>query len=157
MITNSDGRVYLHCVLKTFRSILSCLLAATVLVSSISSGVSFHRCGGEINAMAIFGQAEACSTHEDACDAAGNMSHSHQVLNQKGCCEDTTLSFDAYKYISKITEKKTDERFESTSLPPVVAIRTPNPFKGLAYAHFVKYKPPLINRDIAILIQTLLI
>lgn len=78
-------------------------------------------------------------------------------MHSKGCCEDKSVVIDADKYLSKITEKIADKSYQNVPLALISITQIENSLNGLAYSHFVKYKPPLIERDITILVQTFLI
>lgn len=103
--------------------------------------------------MAVFGQAQQCEEHDNACDHGGTNQAS---INHKGCCEDTTLLIDSYEYASKKVETVTVES-SYVFLPVVALVQEFNSFKGLVFNHFLHYRPPLIERDIIILVQTFLI
>ena len=126
-----------------------------MLISTIGHSVSIHLCGGEIENMALFGQAQACSVQANGCyaDLKGNNGSFHI----KGCCEDKTLIIDADKFLSKVIGKITDKNYKITPLLPVSISQIENATDALVYAHFVKYKPPIIGRDITIIVQALLI
>ena len=125
-----------------------------VLMSSISHSVSFHICGGEIENVAIFGKAQSCEDHGNACDHGGSTNHTS--INQKGCCEDATVLIDSDKYASKKTETITVESLY-VFLPVAQLVQGFSSLKGLTFNHFLHYRPPLIERDIIILVQTFLI
>ncbi len=124
-------------------------------MSSIGHSVNFHFCGGEINNVAIFSQAQKCIVHDRSCDQ--DTKGNHDSLHNKGCCEDKSVVIDADKYLSKITEKIADKSYQKVPLALISITQIENSLNGLAYSHFVKYKPPLIERDITILVQTFLI
>ena len=128
-------------------------MAMFVLILSISHSISFHFCGGEIQSMAVFGQAQQCQEHDNACDHGGTNQTS---INDKGCCEDTTLLLDSYKYPSKKVETVIVQN-SFIFLPVADLVQEFNPFVGLTFNHFLHYRPPLIERDIIILVQTFLI
>ena len=138
--------------MKTARNILSGLLALFVLASSISHSMSFHICGGEIQNVAFFGKAESCNDHDNACDHGEKANHAS--FNHKGCCEDGTLSINSDKY--KATEKLTVEGPQFVYLPQVSVALDANPCES-QFSYFSLYKPPLIKRDITILVQSFLI
>lgn len=126
-----------------------------MLISTIGHSVSIHLCGGEIENMALFGQAQACSVQVNGCyaDLKGNL----DSLHTKGCCEDKTVVIDAAKFLSKVTGKIADKSYKKAPLVPVSISLIENATDAFVYAHFVKYKPPIIGRDITIIVQALLI
>ncbi|MEK6781135.1 MAG: hypothetical protein AABY93_05490 [Bacteroidota bacterium] len=105
--------------------------------------------------MAIFGQAQQCQEHDNACDHQGSANHTS--INHKGCCEDASFKIDSDKYTYKLTNKITVDGSQFTFLPIANLVREVNPFVSLNRAHFSHYKPPLIERNITILVQTFLI
>jgi hypothetical protein len=121
-------------------------------MSSISHAVSFHICGGDLQSMAIFGKAQPCEEHDNACHHDGTK---HTSIDPKGCCEDATVSIDGDAY--KITEKVTVENSQFFFLSLANSVPEVNAYAGLTQAHFSRYRPPLIERDITILVQTFLI
>jgi hypothetical protein len=123
-------------------------------MSSVSHSVSFHLCGGEIENMSIFGHAETCTMHDNGCD---DRADSHQSsFDHNGCCKDTNLVIDTDKYLSKATEKVTFENLLNVSIAVVDRVQSIS-YTEKEYAHTSIYKPPLINRDITILVQSFLI
>lgn len=145
---------YIYNILKKFRTILTGILAALVLTSSISHSISIHFCGGEIESVAVFGQAKQCPEHDNACHYHGNTNHTS--ISHKGCCEDATFKIDSDKYTYKITDKITVDGSQYIFLPVAYLVQEVNPFISFD-RHFSRYKPPLIERDITILVQTFLI
>jgi hypothetical protein len=142
--------------LKKFRTIQTGILAALVLMSSISHSVSFHLCGGEVQSMAIFGHAQPCEEHTRGCDHDSATSN-HESVGHKACCEDATVVVDSEKYSTKVSETVTVKSL-SDALPMIVGpVENLKPFVALAHVRFFNYRPPLIERDITILVQTFLI
>lgn len=125
-------------------------------MASISHSVSFHLCGGELQSVAVFGHARPCAEHNRGCDHEGPAAKDSSV-GHKGCCEDATFIIDSDKYLYKISETVTIQAI-SDSLPlSNEAIALANPLAVLTQKQFFNYKPPLIERDITVLVQTFLI
>jgi hypothetical protein len=127
-------------------------MALIVLMSSISLSVSFHICGGEIQNVAIFGKAQACTEHNNACDHQENRAHS--TLDHKGCCKDASVSIDSDKY--SFAQKVIVDG------PQFIFLLAANPVQQfiistLERVHFSTYRPPLIERDITVFVQSFLI
>jgi hypothetical protein len=125
-----------------------------MLTSSVSPSVSLHFCAGEIQNVAFFGKAQPCRT-DNNCDHGRDRSHTS--LEHKGCCEDATAicMLDEFSYAAK--EKITVEVSQSFIIPPVSLIENEISYKAIANGHNRSYRPPLIDRDITLLIQTFLI
>lgn len=140
--------------LKNLRIILTGFLAMFVLISSISHSISLHFCGEKIQSIAIFGRAQQCEEHDNACDH--QESTNHGSLDHKGCCEDATVLIDSDKYASKKTETITVAS-AYVFFPVAILAQAFNSFVVSAHTHFLDYRPPLIKLDITLLIQSLLI
>ncbi|MBS1554114.1 MAG: hypothetical protein JSU09_04245 [Bacteroidetes bacterium] len=141
--------------MKTTRKILAGSLTLFVLVSVISHSISFHFCGGEVQSMSIFGAAQQCEEHDNACDHRGSTSHTS--INHKGCCEDATFKIDSDQYTYEPSDKISVESYQYIFLPVADVAPEFNPIVSLADTHFLHYKPPIIERDIHILVQSFLI
>jgi len=127
-----------------------------MLMSSISHSVSFHLCGGEVQSMAIFGHAQACEEHPRGCDHDSTTS-SQESVGHKACCEDATVVVDSEKYSTKVSETVIAKPLTDV-LPLIVeSIKYLNSSVAVERGHFFNYRPPLIERDITILVQTFLI
>lgn len=146
---------YLYKALKTFRTILTGILAALLLISSITHSVSLHICGGEVKSIAFFGRAQMCEEHAPDCDH--DTSHSnHPSIGYKECCEDATVVLDAGKYSIKANETFTSQTLTAV-LPLMGDSKVKMSYMGVVRRHFLNYRPPLIKRDITLLVQTFLI
>jgi len=123
-------------------------------MSCVSHSVSFHICGGEIENMSIFGHAKSCILNNNGCDNHTNANQ--RSYNQNGCCKDTNLVIDTDRYLSNATEKVSTENIISISIL-IVSVVQGIDYTLEEYSHTSIYKPPLINRDITILVQSFLI
>lgn len=125
-------------------------------MSSISHSVSFHLCGGEVQSMAISGHARACEEHTRGCDHDGDRS-GHASVGHKGCCEDVTVIIDSEKYSTKVRETVTLKPLTDVLLLIIASVENLKSAVAAERRHFFNYRPPLIERDITILVQTFLI
>lgn len=106
--------------------------------------------------MAIFGHAQACEEHKRGCDHDADTLDDASV-EQKGCCKDATVIIDSEKYSTKVSETVTVKSL-TDALPLIVeSVENLNSFVAVTYGHFLNYRPPLIKRDITLLVQTFLI
>lgn len=103
--------------------------------------------------MTIFSQAQKCMRHGSGCDEGRNVG---QTINQKSCCEDTTILIDSDRYLSKIHGSKIINS-NQIAVQPVSIIQANLSIIDLSHTHYSNYKPPLIDQDITILVQTFLI
>ncbi len=126
-------------------------------MASVSHSISFHLCGGELQSVAVFGHAQPCEEHNRGCDHESTGAVEHPAFGHKGCCEDATIIVDSDKYSTKISETITFKAI-SDSLPLLnEAVELVNPLVVLTNKRFFNYKPPLIERDITVLVQTFII
>lgn len=91
--------------------------------------------------------------HDSDCDEGRNVG---QTINQKSCCEDTTIVIDSDKYLSKIQGSKIISS-NQIFVHPVSNVQADPSVIDLSHTHYSNYKPPLIDQDITILVQTFLI
>ncbi|MBL4709118.1 MAG: hypothetical protein JKY48_11845 [Flavobacteriales bacterium] len=128
---------------KTF----SVLLSLLILLSSISFNLSAHYCGSQLVDIALFGQAVACPM------AAEKGSDSDEIP----CCADRDIIIDAEDYLSskdlsKQEIKKTEVLIAELNYPIELLVQNEVPS-----IECDNYSPPLIEREIPILIQSFLL
>ena len=68
--------------------VLSLSLVFVLLLGSVGLPVSRHFCGGELKALALFGEAEGCSHAKKAVTAAPACPLHTRVDTKKDCCSD---------------------------------------------------------------------
>ncbi|MEL6718903.1 MAG: hypothetical protein AAFP82_09330 [Bacteroidota bacterium] len=124
-----------------------------MFITSISFAVDMHYCKGELKSFSLFGKAKSChekkATH--TCPYHAKM---QQQQDNNNCCENETayVQADIDKVFSSI---------EFTDIPLFIAVFVQvslfeNNFEPQVFA-FEHYKPPLIERDIPILVQSFLL
>ena len=125
----------------------SVLLSFIILLSSTSFSLSAHYCGQQLVDIALFGEAEACPmTKEKACES-----------DKMPCCADRDIiiegeDFLASKQLSKQEIKNTEVLIASLNYP--IKLLVLNEFSVYTLEN---YNPPLIDREIPILIQSFLL
>ena len=139
--------------MNLFRSIGLFLLAAIMLISSIGITVNMHVCGGQVQSIALFVKAQTCKEEV--------VKPCHGVdLHQKraGCCEEKSLVVKG-----KVTNAEVVKPIQVSSsfyligiiAPVLYSIHAADPaVSAIAYK---QYKPPLIERDVTVLVQSFLI
>jgi hypothetical protein len=125
------------------------MLASLVLIASMGVTINLHLCAGQVKSVAFFTKAQPCQDLQKSCDDARHH------LKSNGCCEEESI---ALKGNETNAEVKTP-----TSLSPsfnllVVILPVLYYFTGIDYSiatpRYAHYKPPLIKRDITILVQS---
>ena len=138
--------------MKFIRPIMSVFLASLVLIASIGVTVNLHLCAGQIQSAALFVKAQPCKDVQKPCH--GTEHHS----KKQGCCEEKSIVVKG--------KETTAEVKVATSISPsfnLIAVILPvlysiiNTDSVVATPRYAHYKPPLIQRDITVFVQSFLI
>jgi hypothetical protein len=139
-------------------------MALLIFITSVGFTMDMHYCKDELKSVNFFGKAKSC--HEVSEGAVKKVCPHHQKMmeqsdncsmDKKDCCENKTYHFQA----DDTQQVKTDNFVENLPLQRALIaqvfqlskqqlIETDTP----AFAH---YQPPLIPRDIPVLIQSFLL
>jgi len=129
------------------------MLALLVLVSSSSFMVNMHFCGGHVQSVSLIEEAASCPM-----EAQLPPCHKKMTIKKSGCCEDKHVAFEGKDFSTQIQD------FSSlswqainwvASLPMIMEVIQLN--ESLAYSNHTPYKPPIVERDIPVLVQSFLI
>lgn len=139
-----------------FRKISALLLSMLVLLGSTSFTFNMHFCMEQIESIAFFKDAKACEMMTKAPPCAKEDHHGGgEHEDAKGCCEDRTHLIEGQDELKEVG---------SVSLPNIqfVAVLYAVVFNYFALSDvenhtFKKYSPPIIERDIPVLVQSFLI
>ncbi len=134
------------------------MLSLLVLLSSTNFTLGMHFCMGQLESVALFSdpdpcemapQKSPCSTdkHDPDCE--------HQQLTKKGCCEDHTLVLEGSEELSIVKPFSIPDVHMAAVLYAMVSFIFTSP--SVSHYSFNDYSPPLIERDIPVLIQSFLI
>lgn len=135
--------------MKALKNILSVSLALLVLVASSSFTVNMHVCGGAVQSLAVIEKATPCpmELNAPAC---------HKDLVKSKCCQDEVFQYEGQDF--KVHEHETLLTTNSSwvvELPLIMEIVSPT-VTTYTLSDTV-YKPPLLQHDIPVLIQSFLI
>ena len=138
--------------MKILRSITSSLLALLVLVSSSSFVVNMHFCGDRVQSISIIEAATPCSMEVQLPPC-----HKKMAIKKSGCCEDKHMAFEGKSFntlqdFSLITTQAT-----SWLAAPSLIMEVIQKSEALRISNRTPYKPPIVERDIPVLIQSFLI
>jgi len=137
--------------MNALKNIASLFLSLLVVLSSMSFTVNLHLCMGKLESVRLMSQAPACDMHSKSC---------HATLPDKSskddCCEDEKRILHGQDELSKapVFQKTQPELFAVLSL--LVSYFTADTELLLLELTEV-YIPPLLPRDIPVLIQSFLI
>lgn len=141
---------YLHSYvlsLIVMKKTFSVLLSLIILFSSLNFSLSAHYCGQTIVDVALFGEAEACPM-------ADEMNNDSE---EEPCCSDGQIIIEGEDYLSsKSFEKQEVEKIDmllaELQFPLQLLLEDEQ-----TYSFIVHYTPPLIERDITVVVQSFLL
>jgi len=134
--------------MRLIRSILAVSLALLVLMASTSFIIGLHRCGGRVQNVALFTQAEGCAMERQ-------LPPCHRQMT-KSCCEDHEIFHEgqSFKTVQASFELATPFISIITSAPVLITkvINSEAPFHAAT-----DYDPPLQTQDLTVSLQVFLI
>jgi len=132
--------------------IIALVLAFLVLATSAGLAVDTHYCQGHLKTFSVFGQARGCSDMEEmapSCTRQHENTCGERMGNRK-CCENRLQYFQP-------DQNQFSQISNSISANPVIPVAAVVSVSKWEYHHdtpaFFRYKPPLIQRDIPVLMQ----
>lgn len=134
------------------RSIASILLASLVLIASIGVTLNLHLCAGQVQSIALFVKAQPCKDVQNPCH--GTEHHS----KKNGCCEEQSIVVKGKETTAEIkaaTSINHSFNLIAVILPVLYSIIDTD--SAVATPRYAHYKPPLIERDITVFVQSFLI
>jgi len=128
------------------------MLALLVLVSSSSFMVNMHFCGGHVQSISLIEEAASCpmETQLPPC-------HKKMAVKKSGCCQDKHVAFEGKDFNAQVQDFSSLNLLAIhwvASLPMIMVIQVN---EALAYSNHIPYKPPIVERDIPVLVQSFLI
>jgi hypothetical protein len=139
--------------MKFLKSIVSSILALLVLVSSSSFMVNMHFCGGHVQSVSLIEEATLCPMEVQLPPC-----HKKMAVKKSACCEDKHVAFEGKDFNTQVQD------FSMFSwqainwiatLPMIMELIPVN--EALAFSSLTSYKPPIVERDIPVLVQSFLI
>ena len=139
--------------MKFIRPIASLFLASLVLIASIGVTLNLHVCGGQVQSIALYVKAQACKM-----DMPKQCHGKEQQSKRKGCCEEESIVLKGKETNAEVkTVTATTPSFNLISVILPVLYSLIEVDSSIATTGFAFYKPPLIERDITLLVQAFLI
>ncbi len=140
--------VYLILHMKSLRSILSLAFAFLVLFSSTSFMVGIHRCGGQVQSLALFSKAAGCEKEQKLPPC-----HRHE---SPPCCQDITVIHEHQDFKGEITQFDLSASLVVEMVQPFVVLDEVIP-TATKFAYCPHYDPPLRSSDLTVSLQVFLI
>lgn len=134
------------------RKISSAVLSIVLLLSSMSFTLSMHLCRGSVESWALLTEAAPCVMQSEAMCAIPHKDT--EQLGKMPCCADRQLSIKAQSEMKPAVSVSVDGP-EFILLPAPVNHHTYQPVQ--IQLSIRRHLPPLIERDIPILVQSLII
>lgn len=136
--------------MKALKTIFSSLLALLVLLSSISFTIDKHICMGRVQSVAILHDAAPCGMELFA-QSGENLSM------MEGCCKSEQTVIEGNEHQVK-TLKPVAVEYQSEWVATLShVIETFDLESASSYSSSPLYKPPLLDQDVPVLIQSFLI
>lgn len=150
---------------KTYR-LISLSLAVLMFFSSVGLVIDFHYCQGKLKNMSLWKKAKSChelaasshchKTTKQGCHKTASEQSCKKGAGQNGCCDNETAIFllDADYPTAEYVPLETHQiQFVATFVVTFYHL-----FIDAEYllSHYQNYKPPLLNRDVCVLIQSFL-
>jgi len=119
--------------MKTLRSIAAIFLTMLVLVSSSSFMVGIHRCGGSVQNIALFTEADGCPMEQQAMPC-------HKAV-RSACCQDVKVVHEQEEFNAQLNQDQltTIPALDVASFPVLITVVIP-PSTPEA---FTPYDPPI--------------
>lgn len=136
--------------MKALKSIFSAFLALLVVLSSFSLTIDRHLCMGKVHSVSILKDAPGCGMEL-------SVQNGQNLSKMEGCCQDEQTVIEGHALLVK-TVKPVSVEYQSlwvAELPH--AILTLDFASSDRPTTHAQYKPPLIDREIPLLVQSFLI
>lgn len=124
------------------------MLAILVLIASASFTVNLHVCGGQVQSVALFEKAAPCPMEVQTPPC-------HQSLAKSNCCADEQLAYDGQDF--QVQESIQLHAIQATWIVELPLLYSLVSEQATAAQHDTEYKPPLLQHDIPVLIQSFFI
>lgn len=149
---------------KTYR-LIALAMAFLMFFTSVGFTIDLHYCRGELKTFSLIGKAKSC--HEIG-KGMKNCPHHNKMMKkeqskensiaQKGCCSNRTLHFQAdYDQQTQVNNAVVNTLEFQSFVVAFVQIFLNSPVLEIENLTYKYYKPPLIARDIYVLLETYLL
>ena len=152
----------MYSINKTYR-IISLTLAFLMFTTSVGFAVDMHYCQGKLKSFSFTGKAKSCHDRVDAAQMT-NCPHHKKMMKQskncsidkKDCCDNQVQRFQSDQDQVIQTFDLTNKQLHQFVIAYVAVFFNTNLFETDTPS-FISYKPPLVLRDIYVLIQSFLL
>ncbi len=145
---------------RTYR-FLAVTMAFIMLSTSVSFAVDLHFCQGKLKSVSLLGEAKTCHEKQDkvmvACPKHGTMMVDAATCgsDKNGCCQNKSLQIESNQdEVLPVSNKIAQVQLQNFALAYAATFYS-YPSTSVT-PDYQEYKPPLILRDIPVLIQCFL-
>lgn len=143
--------------MKSIHKIVAVSMALLILVSTAGFAMSAHFCGGKLQNVSFFSKVKTCETHIEKLPSCHKEQSSETNEEKNPCCEEQSIVKQAQEFkvqVDSLKELKPDLKFIALVVQFVVALV---PESNHHFSSYTQYSPPLIERDIPVLVQSFLL
>ena len=130
------------------------MLACIIFITTTGFQVSAHYCAGQLRSLKLFGQAENCMMPVNQVKSCYLQMVSQ--VNKMACCNDADLQIQQNSYeaahVAKLSIDPVYYYFQDIQLGEVFHV-----FPDRSQDFIVLYRPPPIERNIPVLVQSFLL
>jgi hypothetical protein len=130
--------------MQFFKNIANVSMVVILMIATMGVTLNKHYCMGQLRNVSLFQQVASC---EEGMGMSGEMD----------CCEDVTQEFKVEDFNKVKIDVKTDTNFNLLAVFTFVLIDYELVGIDTNDANYLSYIPPLIEKDIPILLQSFLI
>jgi hypothetical protein len=148
--------------LQSVKRTISLALAFLMFFTASAFTIDMHYCQDRIQSFSVFGKAKGCNQMDPAALScahvrAGNESSDHGTLSKKQCCQDRLFYIQSDdELITQSFDNISSNRLQ-TYIPSYFRVLHGSRLTDNNTPAFFRYKPPLIHRDISVLLGTFLL
>lgn len=140
--------------MKILKKISAIILSLLVILSSMSFTLNVHMCMGEIDSIALLQESKSCEMSTQQAPCANHDLHNSQPT-KKDCCEDHSFFVEGQDELAKTASFGMPDLHFVAVLYAVAAYLFAQP--SIVTTFYKDYSPPLIERDIPVLVQSFLL
>lgn len=137
------------------RKISALGMVAIIFITSTGFQLSAHYCSGQLKSFKLFGKAEVCK-YEQPVKKPCPMHKEMAAKTKKDCCNNEDIQLDPSSYEAvAVTKVIIDHNFDFVVPQPLVSASIA---QWNAHVDFTtQYRPPPIDRDIPVMVQSFLL
>ena len=144
-------------------------MALLMFVTSVGFSIDLHICQDHVKSASLFGDAPTCyelagfknpvkKVVDDTCKDKKEHQHNGTSIDKKECCHNEALNFQSNSnQVTSSTQILSNRQLQQFVIAYVAAFIGQDLNEARTSISFALYKPPLIPRDIPVLVQSFLL